>query len=320
MVKKLLWIFVFILLLLVGCSSKDKMETYAIDELEKLYGVELKVTNVERSSTKFPAIFSVFGEFYTLTFETQEEHPVIFTGNIHSKDFNQFHDNYVSAKHESLLQHDSDYQNLYEKLEANGFIDMKLTSAFTKNVQVNVLFKGHYHEASYNVDELMETMTRMAEKIVLNNQYETSIEFTVNAKRYMVDEMKEIPLEYSIYSYSLPDNESLGSILTKQLEQFQSNQAITEELILQLDELLFDISSTLNRANTDNFYQRWYEHRIGLLVLHEYDETRLLQALEKLRDAGMNEAYVQLIFQDGNTNQCQLKELTNSESIGKCFN
>src|SRR5690606_41225489 len=91
-------------------------------------------------------IIVFIGEYLPYNYVSQEVHIVIITRNIHSKDFNQFHDNYVSAKHESLLQHDSDYQNLYEKLEANGFIDIKLTSAFTKNVQVNVLFKGHYHE------------------------------------------------------------------------------------------------------------------------------------------------------------------------------
>ncbi|WP_203364222.1 hypothetical protein [Bacillus sp. REN10] len=323
--KKMIIVFLFVSVLLAGCaSSKAKMSSYAEKEMKKEYGVEVKTINVEPSGPLGPmliAFFSTFfGKSYDLTFETVNEPKIVFHGSIHSGDFNQFKDEYVSAKHKWLLQHDEEYKRLYTILEDNGFREMNVFSAFTTNKEANITFKGLYKGAQTNVDELVETMNKMASITVRDVPFETSLSFKVDAKQYgyVVEYKKEdfqrAPVEFDILSYELHPADDFHSVLAEQLVAIHSSELMNEKIVHQLNELNFTFSSELGPKFEEKRGSD-LAHIITLYTSSEYNEDRLLQAIHLLRDAGMDEAYLHLVFPGEPIKERKIKEINCSGSI-----
>lgn len=320
--KRMSVIFI-IILLLVGCSSnEDQIIEYVESEIKEEYGVEAKVVNFESDSGYGSSLIyflsAMLGvEWYDLTFETVEEPQFIFEGSIQEKDLNNFSENYVLAKHEFLLQNDRQYQELNETLIQNGFRDIALSSTFTTNSSTNILFDGHYNGAEVHIDELLQTMKQMAEMIVYEVPFELSLQFNVEVQKYWGGSFDNEVIQYRITAYSLKKTDDVASVLSKQLKAFHSNQAMTEELVSELESLNVRPSSELNSMYDGD--QRWFEHRLWLDVLEPYNKNSLLSAIALLREAGMGESSLRLVFQGRGVEGCQVKDIYDGADIERCY-
>ena len=309
--------------LLVGCSSnEEQIIEYVENEIKEEYGIEAKVVNIESDSGYGSGLIYflsaiVGAEWYDLTFEAVGDPQLIFEGSIQGKDLKHFSESYVSAKHESLLQNNEQYQELNRILGQNGFSDIALSSTFTINKATNILFEGYYNGGEVYIDKLLQTIHQMVEMIVPEAPFELSLQFNIEAQKYWNDVFSNEMIEYRITSYSLKKPDDMASVLSKQLQDFHSNQAMTEGLVSQLESLNVRPSSELNGMYDGD--QRWFEHRLWLDVLEPYNEKSLLSAIELLREAGMGESSLRLVFQGGAVEGCQVKDIYDGADVERCY-
>ena len=311
---------------MAGCSSNEnELIESAESKINDDYGIEVDIVNIE-PQTGYGSSFVYFmtlllgSETYDLTFETVEEPKIVFEGSI-QEGSDYFSENYVSAKHESLIKNDENYQDLNEVLLQNGFSDISLSSGFNENAIENILFEGKYDGVEVNVEELLKAMHQMGELIVSEVPSDISLKYRVEADEYRGEEIRRLPVEFLISNSSTKKIDSFDTILSEQINAFRSNQAMTEELLLELENLNLSPSSGLEIVDheEDNSRQKWFEHRVKMIALEPFSEENLLIAVELLRKSGMDEAFLKVIFNDDEMESCQVKDIHVIKDFQGCF-
>ncbi|MBA4538396.1 hypothetical protein H1Z61_14955 [Bacillus aquiflavi] len=321
--KKIVLLFVVICLLVVGCSSEKKIANYVKENINERYGIEAEIIDMKPQEV-YGSIFVIIisgvvgffgGESYDLVLETTDEPVITFDAYCSEGEIHSYSDNYIDKKYEWLVENDKDYAKQVEALAQHGIKDIEVTGG-----NEDILFKASYENSDLQAKEMLGLFRDMGSKILENVPFEVSLAFDVETKDYSNSELGTKQINLEIYSNQLDNAKEMVEVLADELAVIQSNEAMSDEIVKKLEGLNFDVSSSLNETYGRNEVDlTMYQHSIWLRSKENLNWEHLVKALNIMRDAGMSEAYVELISEFGFTDACLLKELEDEDDIKSCF-
>lgn len=294
-------------LLLAGCESdEEKAAAYTEQQVEKLYGVKAETVKIEEQqgygSTIVIVLASLFGDTYNLTLKTEDD--LSFSASIYD-DLSQFHVDYVTKKHETLLKKDDEYQKLAAILEENGISDFILMPGFEATIEASGKIKAENANAGQIIDALIE----MSSKIIKDVPYSLALNMET-----------EEPGE-PIVSLPYKQNElgELTGVFEKQMQAFRLHRRFDESVKNELRTLGLTGTSFLDERTEVN-EETYYDQSISLSFIESYQEENFLKAMELIRENGMADAEVSLFSQDGSrTESCKASVLMDAADLKRCY-
>ncbi len=306
-----------ILILLSGCTTAEqKISNYTEGEIKEEYGEEVKVISVKEKqavgSTFVIVLSELFGKEYDLTFKSVKEPNFTFNGDIHG-DLKDFYEDFLNSKHEYLLKHNEDYMNKNEIVSKNG-LSIVTIDGYSKDGIVMIEIYGYYNGNDVNTEQLVERLYDMA-SLIVQTPNKVSVAFTLEPKT-----------EYTYFDiqtneYSKNNKTELEKLLKEQFTFIQNNQRVNEEINKKLKQLNLFASSNLKKQMdySRNQADLFMEQKITIDVNNEYNKANLLKAFDIFRDAGLDEALVELSFANGYTNSCKVREVKTVDDIDRCY-
>lgn len=328
--KKILICIALLILLLVACTSKEeKVGLAAKEHLEKTYHLkDVEVVSVEYAPP--PGAFIVFaldylfnGKNYEVTLQANDMPIFEVVGTVNAREL-EFKDNdYVSAKHEKLLEEDETYQSVIEQLGDAGIEIITLYDHYFDGSKRVVHFNIDLNQATLPSEELADKLLTMSNMVLENIETTVSLKLSVNEKDIFAGEVREQLTEIEVVPDEKDEHETFIQTLGDQLVAINSVNRLKEVMIEKLKAYYLSVNiSRLNHLlsfeieNRDNKVVR---HELWMNVLAGYELSDLLEGFKFLQEEGFNDTFVMLTFKEGSTDYCQVKELQTIQDIERCY-
>jgi len=323
--KKIIYIIV-LLLLLVACSiQEERVGSAAMEHLASTYHLDdVEVISVEQENPRYALIVYVMdrlsnGKNYEVIVQSNEAIPIEVEGTVNVRKLEYKNSNYVASKHQTYQEEHKEYQKLLRQLEDLGVEEIFLSNRYFDETTRTIHFQIKLEHADISSDQLVDHLDKIADIMLENIDTNMSMKLAIQVKNLFADELRYELIEIELPPHDENDYEKLIQLLDEQLSSVQSANKIDEAFIGMLEQFnLTVIRSRLNdlEKKADNELIR---HELKMGVLADYEWEDLLAGIQQLQENGFNNTFVQLTFQQGSTDFCQVKRIQTTEDIEHCF-